>query len=206
MLVGKRRIFLFYKHYVWVLNIDSEVRERSEYVKPLILRHWLPFLPTNFTEISGIYQKPNGQIAIFIDKSVYYIHYPSLRYAGKDSMNSVFGRDVRINAVLNTNHGKTFAFVDNWMVVEINECTNKAVILGSTSNTFPGVPEKKLIGGFRYKNGRLYFITDSSVLEYDEYTESVTQSITDLFKVLVITCIGEGIINQLYGVIKYLNG
>jgi len=188
-----------------MLNINPEIREQSEYNNPLIITHWLPFLPKNFTEISGIYLKPNGQVALFVDSDVYYINYPSLRYASRQSMNTLFGRPVKLNAVLNTNHGKTFAFTDSWMVFEINECTNKAIILGSVANTFPGIPERGLIGAFRYINGRVYFLTDSHVLEFDEYTDSVVTAKADLFEVLGITCMGESLINKLHRVLQYLH-
>lgn len=200
------KIFAFYNRYVWILNLDPARRLPEEYTQSRVITNWLRFLPRNFTKVSGVYQRPNGIIALYTDTEAYLFKYPSMVLSNRYRIDSILGRSVSsVNTVISTNQGKTFVIVDDYSLYEIDECMYTGVFLGATSTTLNGVPGK-VNGAFRYINGRLYFITPSSVLEYDEFRNTVTGSTSDAFDVLGITCVRETLINRLYELLKHLNG
>ncbi|WP_221935996.1 hypothetical protein, partial [Klebsiella pneumoniae] len=93
-------------------------------------------------------------------------------------------------------------FVDDWYVMEVNECNFRGKFLGITSGEFKGVPGK-IKGVFKYFNGHIYFLTENNVLEYNVYLETVSKSESSLFKNLQLTCVRESLVKQLYELIRY---
>lgn len=135
---------------------------------------------------------------------MYYIQTPYLKLVDKKSAQASVGRPInKINAVVSTNQGKTFIFVDDWYIVEINECTRKGTLQGVISQTFPGIPGT-LTGGFRYINGKVYFQTHTKVLALDEFKSTVTRSIDEVFDFIGVNCIRESLLTNLYQLIKHL--
>lgn len=165
----------------------------------------MTFLPKGFKNITAIYQRPNDEIAIVIDQWIYNVQTPYLNLVKKTRLETLVGRSVsKLNSVVSTNQGKTFFFIDDWYVVEINECSYFGTLLGTVSRTFPGIPGT-LTGSFRYINGKLYFLTNKNkVLEFDEYRESVTKTIDDIYDFIGINCIRESLLTKLYQLIRYL--
>lgn len=74
-LIVNNKLYLFYKKYVWMLNLNT--REIQD--TPLVITDWLKFLPTPFEKISGIYQKPDNEIVLFSESIVYIFEYVSFK-------------------------------------------------------------------------------------------------------------------------------
>jgi hypothetical protein len=203
-LIANIRIFAFYRNNVWILSIDARDRTPDQYKKPKKITDWLRFLPHNFTEISAIYQKPDGRVALFADDYVYFFQYPQLNLNSRFKTETLVTQGLyKVNTVISTNQGRTFFIYNDYYLNEIKECTYTSYFMGRVSDEFYGIPSNCL-GAFRYVNGNIYFITDNGVLEYNEFTNTVTRSISDVFEVLEIPCIRETLLNKLYELIKYI--
>jgi hypothetical protein len=199
-LVFKDKLYVIHNKLVWVLSLGHS--NPGEYTTPTLITDWLPFLPANFTNITAIYQTSNDEIVIIVDQWVYYIKTPDLSLIRKIELKTFVGRAVsKINAAFSTNQGKTFLVIDDWYVVQVNECLRRGTLLGTISRIFPGLPVT-LSGGFRYTNGKLYFQTGKTVMEFDEYKETVTQSIDEVYDFIGISCIRESLLTKLYLLIK----
>ncbi|PSN53512.1 hypothetical protein C0J52_13228 [Blattella germanica] len=56
-------MYLFYKEWFWMIDIYEA--QASEVV-PQLITNWLTFLPDGSKEITGIYQRPTGEVVIFV--------------------------------------------------------------------------------------------------------------------------------------------
>lgn len=122
-----------------------------------------------------------------------YIQTPYLKLVDQKSAQALVRRPFnKIDAVVSTNQGKTFIFVDDWYIVEINECARKGTIQGVISQTFPGI---------RYINGKVYLQTHTKVLAFDEFKGTVTRSIDEVFDYIGVNCIRELLHTKLYQLI-----
>ena len=49
------------------------------YSKLTVITDWLTFLPNNFSRVLAVYQRPSGEIVMFVDSLVYMFDLVSLR-------------------------------------------------------------------------------------------------------------------------------
>ena len=149
-------MYVFYKEWFWMSGSASELpsgeptqpQSSRDYVpaatnEPQLITNWLTFLPDEFREISAIYQRPSGEVVMFVDDEFYMINFPSLSLVSgypKHISELGIGRGNTINAVVNTYTGKTFLFYNNNYYTEIDECLMKAKNYGLISKLFPGLP------------------------------------------------------------------
>lgn len=190
---------------VWALSLDQSLRSFEEYKRPQLITDWLPFLPSNFTSITAVYQRPNDEIVIIVDETVYFVQTPSLQLIQWLHIKDFVRRPVsKVNAAVSTNQGKIFIITDNQFVFTINDCAQKGSLHGGISVTFPGVPNT-VEGSFRYINGKLYFQIGIKLLEFDEFNGVVTRTIDDTFDLLGISCVRESLLAKLYQLIKHIN-
>lgn len=203
--VVKQRLYAFYGQYVWHISLDKNQRTREEYTNPKVVTQFLPFIPpTNFHNIS-VYERPNGEIVIFAGRTIYYVHYPSLKLIRTKTLDSLMGRRMDyVNAAVTDNNGRAYIVSKDWLVYGVDNCIDMVENLGYISDVFPGIP-KGVMGAFKYINGRLYFKLASTVLEYNEYTETVTRSFDDIFDALDLFCERETLVHKLYDMLKYIN-
>lgn len=54
-------------------NLKTKIKSKCR-----LIREWLLFLPENFEKIYLIYQQPNGNTVLFIDKFICLIEFPLL--------------------------------------------------------------------------------------------------------------------------------
>ncbi|XP_073979924.1 matrix metalloproteinase-25-like [Rhodnius prolixus] len=146
-LVVNKRLFLFYRHYVWVIPLQETLRLQRDYTHPMYINRWLKFLPTNFTRVSAIYQRPNNDIIMIANNQMYIFNYPHLHLIAQSNIHSVLSRsegsgDV-INAILHSNRGSTYIIYNRSFVNKVNECGGSLVtstFIGDVSHLFPGIP------------------------------------------------------------------
>ncbi|XP_030751263.1 neutrophil collagenase-like [Sitophilus oryzae] len=137
-LIVNNKLYLFYKKYVWMLNLNT--REIQD--TPLVITDWLTFLHTPFEKISGIYQKPDNEIVLFSESMVYIFEYASFRLLKREHYNVLMQNYPAIRGVVNSYRGKTYWFFDNNMFSEIDDCRFLPKSTALITEQFTGVPSK----------------------------------------------------------------
>ncbi|KAL6253747.1 hypothetical protein P5V15_015762 [Pogonomyrmex californicus] len=94
--------------------------------------------------------------------------------------------NAKINAVVNTNAGRTFAIYNDEIVAEIDDCSMIAVRHNSLHAIFPGVP-LAITFAVRYIDGNLYFLVKRQFFKYNEFTRSVTM--VNLTRRFLVSCV-----------------
>ncbi|KAL6263049.1 hypothetical protein P5V15_005846 [Pogonomyrmex californicus] len=122
VLVLENRMYVAYRHYLWSIDLNGKSYRRS-----LLLTDYLRFLPNNFTRLAGAYRQPSGQLVLFVDDTVYMAEYPSFELVPKKLKDMNLPPNAKINTVVNTNAGPTFAIYNDEIVVEIDDCSMIAV-------------------------------------------------------------------------------
>ncbi|KYN18369.1 72 kDa type IV collagenase [Trachymyrmex cornetzi] len=119
VLVLHHRIFITYQRYVWSIDIND-----AKYDGPHVLNSYMDFLPDNFS-LSAAYQRPSGELVLFIHDIIYMVEYPSfkLKEGWPKRLSSLgFPPNIFINTVVNTNRGQTYVIFNNNDVAQIDEC------------------------------------------------------------------------------------
>ncbi|XP_024875230.1 matrix metalloproteinase-2-like, partial [Temnothorax curvispinosus] len=112
VLITNGRLYISHERYVWSIDIDGKT-----YKKPLQLTDYMKFLPKNFTRLTAAYQTFSGNIMLFAGNMSYMITYPRLTLVSTwpRSYTDLGIPDTtrKVNAVLNTNEGRTFVIYDD---------------------------------------------------------------------------------------------
>uniref|UniRef100_T1HU38 ZnMc domain-containing protein n=1 Tax=Rhodnius prolixus TaxID=13249 RepID=T1HU38_RHOPR len=209
-LVVNKRLFLFYRHYVWVIPLQQTLRLQRDYTHPMYINRWLKFLPTNFTRVSAIYQRPNNDIIMIANNQMYIFNYPHLHLIAQSNIHSVLSRsegsgDV-INAILHSNRGSTYIIYNRSFVNKVNECGGSLVtstFIGDVSHLFPGIP-RNVKTAFQHTNGRLYFKSNDLFYSYNDFIDSVSETIEDPSVLFNIVCNQNTILQQLQKLLNKL--
>lgn len=167
-LIVNNKLYLFYKKYVWMLNLNT--REIQD--TPLVITDWLTFLHTPFEKISGIYQKPDNEVVLFSESMVYIFEYASFRLLKREHYNVLMQNYPTIRGVVNSYRGKTYWFFDNNMFSEIDDCRFLPKSTALITEQFTGVPSK-IDSVFRYTDGIIYFLYNGHYYGYDEFSNSL---------------------------------
>ncbi|KAL6255491.1 hypothetical protein P5V15_013825 [Pogonomyrmex californicus] len=173
VLVLENRMYVAYRRHLWSIDLNGKSYGRS-----LLLTDYLRFLPDNFTRLAGAYRRPSGQLVLFVDDTVYMIEYPSFELVPgwpRKLKDMNLPPNAKINAVVNTNAGRTFAIYNDEIVAEIDDCSMIAVRHNSLHAIFPGIPPA-VTSAVRYIDGNLYFLVKRQFFKYNEFTRSVTMA------------------------------
>ncbi|KYN21446.1 72 kDa type IV collagenase [Trachymyrmex cornetzi] len=160
MLVLHHRIFVTYQRYVWSIDING-----AKYDGPHVLNSYMDFLPDNFS-LSAAYQRPSGELVLFVRDVVYMVEYPSfkLKENWPKRLSSLgFPPNIFINTVVNTNKGQTYAIFNNNDVAQIDECNMGVRSYDSLQAVFLGIPSAPTLA-FRYMDGNLHQITHRPIV------------------------------------------
>ncbi|XP_049809227.1 collagenase 3-like [Schistocerca nitens] len=173
-LIVDQVLYIYYEKWVWIMDLDNlDVR-----TKPQLISDWLTFLPKGFNNITAAYQRPSGDVILFIDNKLYIMEIPSfrLKFGYPTSLTSLsLRKNVILHSAVNTYSGKSFIFFDDVYYVEIDECKGISKKYGRITKEFSGIPPG-IESSFRYTNGLLYFIKDKTFYEYSEFTNSVVRA------------------------------
>ncbi|KAG5318570.1 D2MP protein, partial [Acromyrmex heyeri] len=156
---------------VWSIGVDD-----TKYDGPHILNSYMDFLPENIS-LSAAYQRPSGEVVLFVNNIVYMIEYPSfkLKEGWPKRLSSLgFPPNALIDTVVNTNRGQTYAIFNSNDVAQIDECMSVRSYL-PLQTVFPGIPSAPTLA-FRYINGNLYFAKKQQFYTFNEFTRSVTEA------------------------------
>ncbi|XP_018360159.1 PREDICTED: matrix metalloproteinase-25-like [Trachymyrmex cornetzi] len=200
ILILNHRIFVTYQGYIWSININD-----NKYGGPFELNTYMNFLPKNFS-LSAAYQRPSGEIVLFINYMVYMVIYPSFKLKEgwpKHLKNSGIPPNVVINIAINTHKGRTtYVIFDDNDVAQIDECTLTVNVYQTSQSIFPGIPPSPTIA-FRYMDGNIYFAKKQQFYQYNEFKRIVTKA--DKFsikKILNTECSRDGLLQQLQDILN----
>ena len=169
-MILNHRLYIAYRNYVWSISLNDKL-----YSEPLQLTEYMKFLPRDFQRLSAIYQRPSGELVVFVGDFVYMIDNPS--FALQTDWRKQFidiGLPARstINAALNTNTGRTFIIYNDDKVAEIDECRTIVSQHSALKDIFPGIPTGVRFA-FRNIDGNLYFFTNRQYYIFNEFTNRV---------------------------------
>lgn len=200
-LIANKRLHILYDKWLWIINTD-----KMTYSKPLIITDWLTFLPKNFTKVIAVYQRPSGEIVMFIDSYIYMFDITSLQIIRgyPKHLQSVFNiHPFRLHTVFNSYTGKTFIFHDDNLYRVIDECTFATRSWGYISETFPGIPPK-IDSSFRYIDGNLYFFKNNTVYVFNEFTSELVKTERISLSIFKLKCLNDDILYKLKELISTL--
>ncbi|XP_018372420.1 PREDICTED: matrix metalloproteinase-2-like [Trachymyrmex cornetzi] len=172
ILILNYRIFVTYQSYVWSININD-----NKYDGPFELNTYMNFLPKNFS-LSAAYQRPSGEIVLFINNMVYMVNYPSFKLKEgwpKHLKNLGFPPNVVINTAINTHKGQTYVIFDDNDVAQIDECTLTVSAYQTLQSIFPGIPPSPTMA-FRHMDDNIYFAKKQQFYQYNEFKRIVTKA------------------------------
>ncbi|XP_011629773.1 matrix metalloproteinase-2-like [Pogonomyrmex barbatus] len=172
----------------------------------LLLTDYLRFLPDNFTRLAGAYRRSSGQLVLFVDDTIYMIEYSSFELVPgwpRKLKDMNLPPNAKINAVINTNAGRTFAIYNDEIVAEIDDCSMIAVRHNSLHAIFPGIPPA-VTSAVRYIDGNLYFFVKRQFFKYNEFTRSVTMAGKFDSEIFGIVYPKDGLLEQLRALLKRL--
>ena len=67
-LILNRRMYIAYRRDLWSISLSEKI-----YSDPLQLTDYVKFLPTHFQRLSAAYQRPSGDLLLFVGDSIYMI-------------------------------------------------------------------------------------------------------------------------------------
>ncbi|XP_029673098.1 stromelysin-2-like [Formica exsecta] len=170
-LIMNRRLYIANRRNVWSVDITER-----RYGRPMKLTDYATFLPANLTRLSAAYRKPSGDLALFVNDSIYVAEYPSfkLKPGWPRSLHDIgLPRDAKINAAINTHTGRTYAIYDDDKVAEIDECCVIAVRHAPLKDIFPGILPA-ITSAYRHIDGNLYFFAKHQFYAFNKFTNIVT--------------------------------
>lgn len=200
-LIINQRMYIVHDKWIWTKNNGED-----RYEKPMHISSLLTNLPQDFKKINGVYQRPSGQIVLFIDDKTYMYEFPSLQLVnGYPAPNYYLGipQDGIIHGVVNTYSGRTFIFYNDMYFIELDECKFHTKDRGLISKVFPGVPSK-MDSVFRFTNGLLYFFKDETYYEFNEFTNNLVRAGRNDLNLFGIQCPNKSILERLKELLEKL--
>ncbi|XP_011632677.1 stromelysin-2-like [Pogonomyrmex barbatus] len=179
MLVLENRMYVAYRHY---LSVDLNGKS---YGKSLLLTDYLRFLPDNFMRLA---EYSSFELVPSWPRKLRDMNLPP---------------NAKINAVINTNAGRTFAIYNDEIMAEIDDCSMIAVKHNSLHAIFPGIPPA-VTSAVRYIDGNLYFFVKRQFFKYNEFTRSVTMAGKFDSEIFGTVCPKDGLLEQLRALLKKL--
>lgn len=200
-LIANRVMYIFHEKWVWLLDLENTFRG---FQGPISITDWLTFLPNTFSKIDAIYQRPSGEVVIFVDGLVYMIGFPSIELKQgfpKRLIDLGYPRHTVIQAAVNTYSGRTYVFFSNDFVIELNECEFRPIRIDGLSRVFPQLPPG-LTSAFRYTNGFLYFFRDRNYFEFNEFNNTLTKAGMNTISLFGIHCRKQSVFPELISNLK----
>lgn len=191
-LVVNENLYIFYKNWVWRKNLI----DNSFDYKPSKITDWLKFL-VNFSQITAIYQKPNGNIILIADSKIHNVNFPSLQLENYIKLDHV----QNITGAFNSYTGHTYIFHSGLYCSEIDDCTNSVKDNSYVYKKFPEIPVG-FKGAFRYTDGLLYFFKNKNYYAYSEFTQKLIKAGPFDLSVFDIECSNVNIFKQIKNVLN----
>ena len=174
--------------------------------KPLRLTEYMHFLPREFVRLSAVYQRPSGDLVVFVGDTIYMVDNPSftLRSGWPKKLTDIgFPKRTRIHSVINTHTGRTFVIYNDDKVAEIDECLMLVSRHSSLRDIFPGIPTG-IKSAFRNTDGNLYFFTHRQYYSYNEFTGTVISAGQFGFEIIGIECPRTALLHRIQDILTRL--
>lgn len=206
MVIINGRLYILRGNLAWSLPIDDELNNLNQ--PPLILNDWLTFLPKVLTNITAVYQRPNGEVVMLIDGLLYMfdIHNLKLKYGYPTNATTKYGlpSNSNIQSIINTYTGKTYIIYNDIYFAEIDESLYQAVKFGHVSEVFPSIP-MRIDSAFRYANGLIYFFKDNYYYEFNEFSKKLKRSGAIDYTMFGVKCYDSIIMNMFHNILSKFN-
>ena len=200
-LIADKRLYILYEKWLWIVNTDDMI-----YSKPIIITDWLTFLPKNFSRVLAVYQRPSGEIVMFIDSLIYMFDLVSLQliHGYPKYLSSVFNiQPSKLHTVFNSYTGKTFIFHNDNYFREVDECSFTIRSWGYISQRFPGIPPN-IDSSFRFIDGNIYFFKNNTIFAFNEFTGKLSKTERNNLSVFGLECVNDDVLYQLKDLIQKL--
>ncbi|XP_046986145.1 matrilysin-like [Schistocerca americana] len=118
-LIVDKVLYIYYEKWVWVMDLDN----LNVHPKLQLISDWLTFLPKGFKNITADYQRPPGDVVLFIDNKLYVMEIPSfkLKYGYPQSLTNLsLRKNVALHSAINSYSGKSFIFFDDVYYIEVD--------------------------------------------------------------------------------------
>lgn len=199
LLIVNHRMYILYKKWAWSLSLLG--RGKITYDKPKLIHNFFPFLPKHFHKIKAAYQRPSGEIVLFVDSHIYMISYPSLKLLEHWPRSIKAALNIEptesITAAINNNYGQTNIILKDGTLIEINECHFSPKRYSMVSDEFPGIPTK-IETVFRFTNGDLFFLThQKNYYQFNQFTNTLVSAGKFNIEMLNISCPRISMLEQL---------
>lgn len=194
IVIINNHIYLLYQGWVWVISLENKIIH-----PPLRALEYIPIGNIDFKKDSiHIYQRPNDEIGLLHHNKFYRIDSSNFGVLTSYDYNQMsLPRNIIVHGVLNTYKGKTYIFYNNVYCVEIDECNLSRKSVRYISEIFPGIPSN-FSSVFRYIDGKIYFIKDNMIYEFNEFFNKATGSYKfEIETLLKLPCHSEGLLQQL---------
>ncbi|XP_071055158.1 macrophage metalloelastase-like [Onthophagus taurus] len=198
-LIYNKQIYVFYKQWVWLIDLKTK---KPIWSKPVNIVDWIRPLRGVLKEDDDYVVSigPNGQFIFIIRDTIYIIEIASItiRYKWKISETDLGLNDQsKVRGVVTSNYGLTYIFFDDIYAIGVDESFyNRNKIITSVVDLFPGMPTK-FNGVYKTPDGLLNFIVGDKIIRYDEYLKEVTDSLDKSLFILGISCPYKSLLDQL---------
>ena len=153
-----------------------------------------------------MYQRPSGEIVLFIGTDVYMFSVETLQLLdGYPIPITYLGvrEPYKVNGVVNTYTWRTYIFYNDDYYGEVDECSFRIKKYGYTKDDFPRLPRGGIDGVFRYTDGKIYFFKDKYTYVYDEFEDTMERRSIDRLSIIGIKCLDSTLVENL---IDFLRG
>lgn len=203
------RLYIMHERWVWFFDLTGNDDELLSPVnsKPHLITDWLQFLPKTFKRISAAYQRPNGEVVLVINNMVYLFNIKTLQLgSGYPQSVAIFGipRNSQINAIINTNAGRTYVIFDSVNYAEIDECFFRAKSFGTMSELLPNIPSG-IDSSYRHLNGNIYFFKGTKFYEFNEFSKNLLRVGKNSLELFGLNCHKNMIFDRIKDLLSHYN-
>ncbi|XP_071051460.1 matrix metalloproteinase-16-like [Onthophagus taurus] len=199
-LIYDKIVYVFFKQWVWLIDLKTKKPIQSEAVNILDWIHPLRGVLDNSDYDYVVSVDSNGLFTFIIKNEIYIIEIKSLtvRYKYRFSETELGLTDVsKIRGVVTSNYGLTYIFFDKHYIIQVDEYFyRRKKIIMSADEFFPGIPNN-FSGVYKTSDGLLNFFVGDIIIRYNEYLKEVVSSSEKNLSLLGISCPYKSLIDQL---------
>ncbi|XP_071056533.1 matrix metalloproteinase-16-like [Onthophagus taurus] len=199
-LIYDKIVYVFFKQWVWLIDLKTKKPIQSEAVNILDWIHPLRGVLDNSDYDYVVSVDSNGLFTFIIKNEIYIIEIKSLtvRYKYRFSETELGLTDAsKIRGVVTSNYGLTYIFFDKHYIIQVDEYFyRRKKIIMSADEFFPGIPNN-FSGVYKTSDGLLNFFVGDIIIRYNEYLKEVVSSSEKNLSLLGISCPYKSLIDQL---------
>ncbi|CAH1224568.1 unnamed protein product [Diabrotica balteata] len=184
------RLYIAYDKFIWKLDLNEMIIPSQ----PELLTDYIPTELRQYT-LQHIFQKTNGDLVTIVSPNKYFsASFPSIQFIDNFSLN--IPNKARINAIFQSNTGRSYTFYNNMSYIEFSNDFTSEVQRGRVKDIFPGIPEDISLA-LRWIDGHIYFFRQRTYYKFNEFTRKVVAAGQFNWNIFGVPCPNENILYQL---------